>query len=468
MSFSSFRKPGTSQIQSAAHKKLPATRVSAHNGQTLTSTGIPSLDDTFGGGLPLGSLLLIKEDRFTGYAMLALKYYMAQGIASNHAILFASGSTTANTASDLDPIFSDLMAVVKPSAGHEQDDGSSGVDYVPLPSGSIMTPKFTRALGALRSSSRGSVSAIPSASSESSDQLDIAWRYQAMPKFNSQVSNSVQSSSGQLYCRVFDLTKRIDPELLTRSSIQCYNGPSLSVDSPNMFRNLLEKIQSAIVDGGFSTCGDTEKAQTLLRIAIRSFVSPEWTVSNDPESLLYIKATCLFLHSLKSILRNTQAVCVVTVPAYLYEDFYRIRADPLIRRLEYTADAVIEIESFAGSPKPVNPLYATEYHGLIHPHRTFGLNSHKETSRLSPVELHSLAFKVRRKRFLIETFTLPPEDAQDESNESKSAKSSAGQETNTSRQHSSSIPSGAARSRPRGSGPSCGASTSGVSSVLDF
>jgi elongator complex protein 4 len=58
---------------------LPGTRPSP-SGAPLLSTGLPSIDDLLGGGLPVSSLLLIESDFPTSYSDLLLKYWVAQGL----------------------------------------------------------------------------------------------------------------------------------------------------------------------------------------------------------------------------------------------------------------------------------------------------------------------------------------------------------------------------------------------------
>lgn len=49
---------------------------------TITSTGIPSLDDILGGGLPLScTLLILAPDIHSAYGELVQKYFIAQGVA---------------------------------------------------------------------------------------------------------------------------------------------------------------------------------------------------------------------------------------------------------------------------------------------------------------------------------------------------------------------------------------------------
>lgn len=55
-----------------------------------------------------------------------------------------------------------------------------------------------------------------------------------------------------------------------------------------------------------------------------------------------------FTRSLKSLIQGSDIVVVMTMPAYLYNDFYNAAPNPFVRRIEYIADCVLEVESFAG------------------------------------------------------------------------------------------------------------------------
>lgn len=132
--------------------KLPSgSRLSAYNGQLLISTGVPSLDDILGGGQPVGTIMLIKEDRATTYAQLLLKYFIAQGISSGHHCAVASR--------DEDP--SDMLkSLMWLSTSDRDDDDDSG----------------------------------KKADAES-DRMKIAWRYSHLKRFES----GIKSKPGKLY-----------------------------------------------------------------------------------------------------------------------------------------------------------------------------------------------------------------------------------------------------------------------------
>jgi elongator complex protein 4 len=140
----SFRKRNADQQP----KLPPGSRLSAYNGQLLISTGVPSLDDILGGGLPVGTVLLVKEDRATTYAQLLLKYFLAQGLASHHHCALVS--------KDEDPteMTRNLMWLASSDADLDDDDTNT-------------TGKAT---------------------SGESDRMKIAWRYSHLKKFETSVS----------------------------------------------------------------------------------------------------------------------------------------------------------------------------------------------------------------------------------------------------------------------------------------
>lgn len=59
----------------------PRTRPGQH-GQTVISSGLADVDAIFGGGYPLGSLILLLEDGSTHLHHLLVQYFLAEGIVS--------------------------------------------------------------------------------------------------------------------------------------------------------------------------------------------------------------------------------------------------------------------------------------------------------------------------------------------------------------------------------------------------
>lgn len=86
-----------------------------------------------------------------------------------------------------------------------------------------------------------------------------------------------------------------------------------------------------------------------------------------------------------------------------------------MHRIRNLVDYSVELESFAGSDRETNPIFK-EYHGLLYIRRLVALN----TLAASAPETHDLAFKLRRKQFVIEKLHLPPE-LQDPADEASAA-----------------------------------------------
>ncbi|XP_018353520.1 PREDICTED: elongator complex protein 4 [Trachymyrmex septentrionalis] len=331
---------------------IPGTRPSLRNSQLLISTGIPSLDSSIGGGLPIGSIFLIEEDKYGFYAKTVLKYFMAEGVVVSQPILIAS--------QDVQPshLVSGLPAVI---------DNSE----------ELLHTKTTN---------------------NEDEPMKIAWRYQKMKVVDS------TPTGGQIFGHYYDLTKQMQKDLLEHADIKQWEFDeemTLDENSSHTFKNaaytdLLCNVEKTLRDGQYFLSEPSEqKTKKILRIAIHSLGSRLWL--SDTEE--YSDSDLLkFLYCFRALLRNSYAVGIVTIPVNNFNSNF------VIERIEHISDIAIRLESFAGSAKALNPLYK-EYHGLLHIKKLCALNglSHGNSQH------RDLAFKLRRKKFLIEVLHLPPE-----------------------------------------------------------
>ncbi|KAI8330560.1 Elongator complex protein 4 [Blakeslea trispora] len=365
--------------------KLPSgSRLSAYNGQLLISTGVPSLDDILGGGQPVGTIMLIKEDRATTYAQLLLKYFMAQGISSGHHCAIVSRDE------DPEEMLKTLMWLSTSDRDNDDDDESDKAKNARLDA--------------------------------DHDRMKIAWRYSHLKRFETGVkpkqpspmpTPTIQKDAKETdtaeepkpYCSQFDLTKRIPADVLEKASIEAirWTHELDEKDNHDDYQILLDKIRHMVVEGQFSSIKPVAPGTVrhALRVGIHSLASPSWQYKSPND--LY-----KFFHALRGLLRFSFGTAVVTVPAYLYDE-----APNVMKRIEHMVDAVIEIESFAGDPVHNEAAYTQNYHGFFHVHKLPVLNSllppSTKLSVLSAGGSNDLGFKLRRKRFAIETFHLPPE-----------------------------------------------------------
>lgn len=155
---SSFRRASSGPAPPVPRGTKP---LSSAPSQLLTSWGVHSLDEILGGGLPLGSITLLMEDKVTSYAQVLNKYFIAQGLVAGHDLILVSADERPSG------ILDSLMGVVQGRVEEEleSDDGDQ-------PSGGPVPGSSSRVLGQIR---RGG----------QDDRMKIAWRYQNLPKVNS-------------------------------------------------------------------------------------------------------------------------------------------------------------------------------------------------------------------------------------------------------------------------------------------
>ncbi|KAK7072136.1 Elongator subunit elp4 [Halocaridina rubra] len=305
-SVSSFQKKGKSKSIS-----IPGTRPSIHNSQLLTSTGIPSLDYLLGGGLPVGSILLVEEDRYDVYSKLFLKYFLAEGVMNKHMLTVAS--------LDISP--------------------QSITETLPAP-----------------------VDVEPNETSESfaNNPMTIAWRYQ------NQKSQPTSFGSNR-FSHNYDLTKVMAREQTFEANIESWRINS-NESLRNSYWQLLEAIKKRIETGNMSTLDGSPKTN-VLRLGLHSIGSPLWGLEYGfYEKDHKWKNLTTFFYVLRALVRTCYSVCLVTVPSHLFVD------PALILRLQSMADFVVRLESFQGSDKETNPVFK-DYHGLFHVVKLAAINS---------------------------------------------------------------------------------------------
>ena len=64
-------------------------------GRTIVSSGLADLDLILGGGLPLGSLILVLEDGVTSHHLTLLQYFIAEGLNNEQKVLWAGSQRSA-------------------------------------------------------------------------------------------------------------------------------------------------------------------------------------------------------------------------------------------------------------------------------------------------------------------------------------------------------------------------------------
>lgn len=168
---SSFKRKGSTATTSAARQLPPGTRSSTTSPSVAyLSSGIASLDDVLGGGIPLGSVVvLLAPDMHSAWGTLLQRYFIAQGLALNQ-----------------------HTAVV-----------SDADDAMTLVNGCMWLPSS-------KDGTNSTASARPRDELEEDDdktagpegKIKIAWRYEKMQQFQTTVGLGTSSCMRFHHCRV--------------------------------------------------------------------------------------------------------------------------------------------------------------------------------------------------------------------------------------------------------------------------
>ncbi|XP_017082471.2 LOW QUALITY PROTEIN: putative elongator complex protein 4 [Drosophila eugracilis] len=407
----------TSFRKRTVQKPIRGTRTSPHTAQVITSSGNPYLDVVIGGGLPMGSICLIEEDRFMTHAKVLAKYFLAEGVLSKQEIFLGSlDDIPAEMLRRLPKPLTELETEVEQR--EEQAQGGGGAENglriawryndLPLVNSEHATAKIGHHFNLMEQMDSMMLYYTNTTmwdDSHKEPDIVIAEEYS---KSSSPNSSSLEQQPVEDAPPIpgLDTTsqEKIPPQEETSVNNNNNNNSSSVTSSTKtgsqesqsqVFHNaryggLLNDIQQLLRDESF--VAGTKK--NLCRVCLTSLGSPLWYDDNFGEDLIK------FLTLLMASVRNCNSVCLITMPMHLIAK-YDASLVPKIRQL---VDYAIELESFAGSERETHPAFK-EYSGLLHLHKMSALN----TLAVHMPDTTDLAFKLRRKKFVIEKFHLPPE-----------------------------------------------------------
>ncbi|KAK7601061.1 hypothetical protein V9T40_008502 [Parthenolecanium corni] len=301
--------------------KIKGTKKFFGKNQPVISLGLPSLDAILGGGLPLGSSLLLEEDEFGTYATMVLKHYLAEGVVNDHPLSLAGQDI------DTKKLVADLPSPLIGNAnqGSYNDDG---------------------------------------------DQLRIAWRYQDLP--------SKLPSNAPVFGNTYNLGNSMMKSELEKVNIDHWN----SRKSDHSYDDLLAYLKKHVDDAKYNLSVPVEN-RTVLRVALCSLGTASW-----------VGDIVKFLINLRILIRNSCVTCLITVPTGLFQEF-------MLHRCEHFCDTVIEMKSFLYDAN----LAYSDYEGLLILKKLPVINAWCPTIPDS----NDWAFKLKKKRFIIERLHISPE-----------------------------------------------------------
>ncbi|KZS20988.1 Elongator complex protein 4 [Daphnia magna] len=345
-----------------SNPNILGTKISAVNSTLNVSFGVTSLDQIIDGGLPLGSLCVVEEDIYGSYAKIITKYFLAEGAMQKNFLLSAS----------LNENPWDLL------------------NNLPSP---VTEPRETNII-------------------ENREELKIAWRYEnlTLEDNNQRLGNAFDLSIPYAMPETQKANLVVWGETVT-PNLQRGTGTLKNSNCLSLLMAIEEAIKKWELDSGTSP--------NLIRIVVSSFGSPFWQFDENQSSLSTDFTATLLL--LKSIVRSTNAVALVTIP-------HQLLNQSLVSRGRHLADVVIQLKSLREDPHLRDLM---DIHGILELKKVANLTSLKPI--LGQDGTTTYGFKATKRKFKIEKLHLPPAIDDDKSSPDHSSSlgcSSAASKTN--------------------------------------
>lgn len=394
-------------------------------GQTLVSCGLSDVDDLLGGGVPLGSVILLGTDtgddstnRDCGNASTLIRYFVAEGVASGHTTLWMPPRRMNRSHAKTLPKVVDADANAK-------DDDKNTKDAKNEDDGLRIAWQYRRYLqqGKSLDDSRvggrgvGGLAAGVSATG------------------GSEVGKEKKNTGGvrrlPSMCHTFDLTRETDGVTASTCDLRC--APFVTPVSLGEMRDMRDTSNTS--SGNTNSSSETKKSLAnayaecvelvsrcdasddgpVGRIALQFPTRGEYIGGSENDS---IDQLCLFLKSLRGVLRgskkgNSKNVCVLVT--------YPLKSLPhsLSSKLIHAVDACLALETL-----PEKNVRTGEQHFieqlLPDPNLCVALLRVRKISFPGPGAVANniltrmdrvYALQVRRKRLAVKPLRIAPEDA---------------------------------------------------------
>lgn len=358
----------TNQSPAATTHPLGACPTTSGAPALLCSTGIAGIDAVLGGGLPVASLLTVLEDipaskaNFTWTAL--VRCFLAE--------------TLASAASDWSRRDSGWIGLI----GHD-------------------------VAGLLESLPKATVESEPSRDDTASPDMKIAWRYQSLKECDSTVrrADSVLLPVTPLG-HSFDLGRKHGelPKLMAERTLLI---DLARLDAPCAYQAVWTAINDAV-----------RKNQRfgLGRLVVGSLGAPGyWNCTCDTAQCGPVWLMRRVSHLIQETETTHPVVVLATIPAaHLSTQSILMHGTEhtppsWTAAVENVSDAVLELKPLAGITRKSDPVGGNsllrDYDGFLVLRKPL-----RRTSSLRPIlpETQNLAFKIKRRRFVVEKFHLPP------------------------------------------------------------
>lgn len=312
-------------------------------GITLASVGLRDLDAILGGGQPIGTCLLLEEDRWTrDLALCLIKYWCAEAVSHEQTLLIPFFQDEDSTLSNSAP---SLVNDEVPTANKQ---GSAIAQINTLVDSLPRNLHWDKAAGKVVEDhdTARPLEILEEEDEDAEEGLQIAWQYRKSiqderlghTKANVGTTKPLTSNT---YCHSFDLNGRLDEQDYNRDCIQLVDGRCCESDGLCQKRTcgfrLFQKLKQHL--------GDQPKGK-LLRLLL--YQAPVETTSIAlPLLLAYIRS------------KELSVVVMVTVQSWTCQ------SEAALVNLRRASDVVMQTEGFASRIHYPPPSEFRHLHGLL-------------------------------------------------------------------------------------------------------